>query len=61
MIPRKTEQRANRKNRGSKGRNLVERGFDKLKDWRDPATPYGTRLDLPRRHGLASILCWLKA
>ena len=53
VIPENTDQRANRKNRGSRGgrpvgfdaedyknRNVVERAFNKLKNWRALATPY---------------------
>ncbi len=52
VIPEKTDQQANRKNRGSRGgrpvgvdaedyknRNVVERAFNKLKNWRGLATP----------------------
>ena len=53
VIPEKTDQQANHKNRGGKssrpvdfdvkaykGRNAVERAFNKLKDWRGLATRY---------------------
>jgi transposase len=75
VIPEKTDQQANRKNRGSKGgrpvgfdaeaykgRNVVERAFNKLKDWRGLATRYDKHA-LIYRGGmvLASIVLWLKA
>ena len=75
VIPEKTDQQANRKNRGSKGgrpvgfdaeaykgRNVVERAFNKLKDWRGLATRYDKHA-LIYRGGmvLASIVHWLKA
>ena len=75
VIPEKTDQQANRKNRGSKGgrpvgfdaeaykgRNVVERAFNKIKDWRGLATRYDKHA-LIYRGGmvLASIVLWLKA
>jgi len=74
VIPEKTDQQANRKNRGSrggrpvdfdaeayKGRNVVERAFNKLKNWRGLATRYDKHA-LIYRGGmvLASIVLWLK-
>ena len=74
VIPEKTDQQANRKNRGShggrpvdfdaeayKGRNVVERAFNKLKEWRGLATRYDKHA-LIYRGGmlLASIVLWLK-
>jgi transposase len=75
VIPEKTDQQANRKNRGSHGgrpvgfdaedyknRNVVERGFNKLKNWRGLATRYDKHA-LIYRGGmvLASIVLWLSA
>jgi len=75
VIPEKTDQQANRKNRGSHGgrpvgfdaedyknRNVVERGFNKLKNWRGLATRYDKHA-LIYRGGmvLASIVLWLNA
>ena len=74
VILEKTVQQANRKNQGSnggrpvdfdaeayKGRNVVERAFNKLKDWRVLATRYDKHA-LIYRGGmvLASIVLWLK-
>ena len=73
VIPEKTDQQANRKKRGAKGgrpvgfdaedyknRNVVERGFNKLKNWRGLATRYDKHA-LIYRGGmvLASIVLWL--
>ena len=75
VIPEKTDQQANRKNRGSgggrpvgfdahdyKNRNVVERAFNKLKNWRGLATRYDKHA-LIYRGGmvLASIVLWLNA
>ena len=75
VIPEKTDQQANRKNRGSKGgrpvgfdaeaykgRNVVERAFNKLQDWRGLATRFDKHA-LTYRGGmvLASIVLRLKA
>jgi len=73
VIPEKTDQQANRKNRGSKGgrpvgfdaeaykgRNVVERAFNKLKDWRGLATRYDKHALIYRGMVLASIVLWLK-
>ena len=75
VIPERSDQVKNRKNRGTnggrpvdfdaeayKGRNVVERGFNKLKDWRGLATRYDKHA-LIYRGGmvLASIVLWLKA
>ena len=75
VIPEKTDQRANRKNKGSRGgrpvgfdaedyknRNVVERAFNKLKNWRGLATRYDKHA-LIYRGGmvLASIILWLTA
>ena len=75
VIPEKTDQQTNRKNRGSKGgrpvdfdaeaykgHNVVERAFNKLKDWRGLATRYDKHA-LIYRGGmvLASIVLWLRA
>ena len=75
VIPEKTDQQTNHKNPGSKGgrpvgfdaeaykgRNVVERAFNKLKDWRGLATRYDKHA-LIYRGGmvLASIVLWLKA
>ena len=74
MIPEKTDQQTNRKNPGSnggrpvdfnaeayKGRNVVERAFNKLKDWRGLTTRYDKHA-LIYRGGMvqASIVLWLK-
>lgn len=75
VIPEKTDQRANRWNKGSlsgrpvgfdagdyKNRNVVERAFNKLWNWRGPATRYEKQA-LTYRGGLvlASIVLWLTA
>ena len=75
VIPGKADQQANRKNRGSgggrpvglgaedyKNRNVVERAFNKLKNWRGLATRYDKHA-LIYRGGvvLASIVLWLNA
>ena len=75
VIPEKADQRANRKNKGSRGgrpvgfdaedyknRNVVERAFNKLKDWRGLATRYDKHA-LIYRGGMvpASIVPWLTA
>jgi transposase len=75
VIPEKTDQQANRKNKGQRGgrpvtfdaeqykdRNVIERGFNKLKNWRGLATRYD-KLALVYRGGLvlASIVLWLNA
>jgi len=75
VIPEKADQRANRKNKGSRGgrpvgfdaedyknRNVVERAFNKLKNWRGLATRYDKHA-LIYRGGmvLASIILWLTA
>ena len=71
VIPEKTDQRANRKNKGSRGgrpvgfdaedyknRNIVERAFNKFKNWRGLATR-NDKLALIYRGGmvLASSSC----
>ena len=73
--PEKTDQQANRKNKGSRGgrqvgfdaedfknRNFAERAFNKLKNWRRLATRYDKHA-LIYRGGmvLASIILWLTA
>lgn len=73
--PERSDQVANRKNRGThggrpinfdaeayKGRNVVERSFNKLKNWRGLATRYDKHA-LIYRGGmtLAAIVLWLKA
>lgn len=75
VIPERSDQVRNRKNRGTdggrpvdfdaeayKGRNVVERSFSRLKDWRGLATRYDKHA-LIYRGGmvLASIVLWLKA
>ena len=75
VIPERSDQVKNRKNRGTKGgrpvefdaeaykgRNVVERSFNRLKDWRGLATRYDKHA-LIYRGGmvLASIVLWLKA
>jgi transposase len=75
VIPEETDQQANRKNRGPRGgrpvgvdtkdyknRNVVERPFNILKNWRGLATRYD-RHELIYRGGmvLASIVMWLIA
>ena len=62
-IPERSNQISYRKSKGSAGgrppafdaqlychRNTVERGFNRLKQWRGVATRYEVRPDLPRRH-----------
>ena len=69
MIPEKADQQANRRNRGSRGgrpvifdaedyknRNVVERAFNKLKNWRGGHPLRQARPDLPRRDGPASVV-----
>ena len=73
-IPEKSDQAANRKRKGSaggrppafdsdayKGRNVVERSFNALKQWRGLATRYD-KLAVIYRGGavLAAILTWLR-
>jgi putative transposase len=75
VIPEPRDQQANRKRRGRrggrpvsydaaayKGRNVVERSFNALKNWRGLATRYD-KLALIYRGGavLAAILAWLRA
>ena len=75
VVPERSDQVKNRKNRGTKGgrpvdfdaeaykgRNVAERAFNKLKDWRGLATRYDKHA-LIYRGGmvLASIVLWLKA
>ena len=75
VIEEKTDQRANRKNKGSrngrpigldsanyKDRNVVERAFNKLKNWHGLAAQYDKHA-LIYRGGmvLASIVRWLTA
>ena len=75
MIPEPADQIGHRKKRGSrggrpvdfdvedyKGRNVVERAFNKLKNWRGLATRYDKHA-LTYRGGmvLASIVLWLQA
>jgi putative transposase len=75
VIPEPADQLGHRKNRGSrggrpvdfdvedyKGRNVVERAFNKLKNWRGLATRYDKHA-LTYRGGmvLASIVLWLHA
>ena len=69
VIPEKTDQRANRKNKGSRGgrpvgsdaedyknRNVVERAFNKLKNWRGLATRYDKHA-LIYRGGMVLAYC----
>jgi transposase len=75
IIPEPADQIGHRKNRGSrggrpvdfdaedyKGRNVVERAFNKLKNWRGLATRYD-KYAVTYRGGvvLASIVLWLQA
>lgn len=75
VIPERADQQAHRKNRGSRGgrpvdfdaedyknRNVVERAFNQLKNWRGLATRYDKHA-LIYRGGmvLASIVLWLNA
>ncbi len=75
VIPEKTDQQAHRKSRGSHGgrpvdfdaedyknRNVVERSFNRLKNWRGLGTRYDKHA-LIYRGGmvLASIVLWLNA
>lgn len=74
VIPEPKDQQANRKRRGQrggrpvgfdavayKGRNVVERSFNALKQWRGLATRYD-KLAVLYRGGavLAAILVWLR-
>lgn len=74
VIPEKSDQVANRKKKGSaggrppsfdaesyKGRNVVERAFNKAKQWRAVATRYD-KLAITYRAGfvLAGVVEWLK-
>lgn len=74
VIPEPRDQQANRKRRGQrggrpvsydtvayKGRNVVERSFNALKNWRGLATRYD-KLAVIYRGGavLAAILAWLR-
>ena len=75
VIPEKADQRANRKNKGSrngrpigldsanyKDRNVVERAFNKLKNWRGLATRYDKHaLIYCGGMVLDSIILWLTA
>ncbi len=73
VIPERSDQIANRKNKGSHGgrpvdfdaedyknRNVVERAFNRIKNWRGLATRYDKHA-LVYRGGvvLASIVLWL--
>jgi len=75
VIPEKADQQANRKNKGSRGgrpvdfdaddyknRNVVERSFNRLKNWRGLATRYDKHA-LIYRGGmvLASVVLWLNS
>jgi transposase len=75
VIPEPSDQIAHRKNRGSRGgrpvgydvedyknRNVVERAFNQLKNWRGLATRYDKHA-LVYRGGLvlAAITLWLRA
>jgi len=75
VIPERSDQQANRRRKGSaggrpvdfdvedyKGRNVVERAFNTLKNWRGLATRYDKHA-LIYRGGivLASIVLWLNA
>jgi len=64
VIPEKSDEIARRKAKGCAGgrppdfdtedyknRNVVERAFNQLKNWRGLATRYDKRPDLPRQHG----------
>jgi transposase len=74
VIPEKADQAANRKRKGRaggrppafdtesyKGRNVVERAFNKAKQWRAIATRYD-KLAITYRAGFVLALCveWLK-
>ena len=75
VIPEKADQRANRKNKGSRGgrpvgsdaedyknRNVVERAFNKPKNWRGLATRYDKHALIYRGSMvLASNVLWLTA
>lgn len=75
VIPEPSDQRANRARRGSRGgrpvsydtelykqRNVVERSFNLLKQWRGLATRYD-KLAIVYRAGavLAAIITWLRS
>lgn len=74
VIPEREDQKANRKRRGSKGgrpptfdaekyrdRNVVERSFNTMKQWRGLATRYD-KLGIVYRSGvvLNGVIAWLK-
>jgi transposase len=74
VIPEPADQRANRIRRGArggrpvsydrdtyKGRNVVERSFERLKQWRGLATRYD-KLDIVYRAAavLAAVITWLR-
>jgi transposase len=73
-IPERSDQIRNRRNRGSAGgrpinfdpelykeRNVVERGFNKIKNWRGLATRYDKHAVIYRGGVvLASIMLWLE-
>jgi transposase len=74
VIPERSDQVRNRANRGSaggrpinfdpelyKGRNVVERGFNKIKNWRGLATRYDKHAVIYRGGVvLAAIMLWLE-
>jgi transposase len=74
VIPERSDQQANRKRRGRKGgrpvsydtevykgRNVVERSFNALKNWRGLATRYDKLAVLYRGAAvLAAIITWLR-
>ena len=74
VIPERSDQQANRKRRGRKGgrpisydtdvykgRNVVERSFNALKNWRGLATRYDKLAVLYRGAAvLAAIISWLR-
>ncbi len=74
MIPERTDQVANRKRRGSaggrpvsydrnasRGRNVIERAFNRFKNWRAIATRYDKHATIYRGGLLiAAALLWLR-
>lgn len=75
VIPEPSDQKANRKRRGAKGgrpptldretykrRNVVERSFNLLKQWRGLATRYDKHAIVYRAAAvLAAIVVWLRS
>ncbi len=73
VIPEPSDQAGHRKRRGRdggrpvtydrdayRGRNVVERGFNQLEQWRGLATRYEARPHLPRRRRARRLTIWLR-